>query len=743
MTAGRLAAKKPGATTNAVLYRCPTTVTGSTVVNVCNQSGSSATYRMALRDYDQVLHLNGPESENGGLASSYDFTKGNPISAYKIKLNPGFQYSDAIPGTNFTTTNGAKGTILDIYKDSSDLTYYTKVIEISSTALTADSLAGVFTPGETVTGGGSGYTATFRGMEGNTGAFLEFGSYATGITTMAFSRTTGLADGMYITLGASDEVGAEVVSIDASGIDDALAQVTVSRSALGTTARVVPAGLASNAWSASATVTPINEGAVFIGGDVTLTVTDSTGFVSGGIVLIDNELASIDQVNGNDLTLTRGVYGTADVDHNDGVNVTLLVDNGVYLVNYFQEGETITGTTSNASAGMGFDATTSALIQAKFVTTTTVAGADHTYNANFTLDIDRTFKFDLSDATCNNYPLKFSADGPEGTNGSPPGTEYTQGVSKVGTAGTAGAYTSILIDDNTAINMFAYADGLDGSSNPGTTQNVGFGINVSTDPVYTDIYIYDVAGEALVAADSFTINNVTQTVEPSGVYAGPYGFVMDWDPAKAHLKVALGAGSAAFADNTEFYDTPTLNNGTRIMSKAVTGKILSLTAIGAADAGRVAGTYANLTADATGASGDIATAKFTVVVDGSGAATVTIVDGGEDFAAAETIQINDGQLGNGGGAALTFDVATITTAETTSQTGLYSAEDYMYYDAAVAANTTAKVTGVVVGPGQNVLVYSSAADLSYVVDGFESPSEDYTVVQMTKITTDDGGDAAP
>ena len=739
MTAGRLAAKKPGATTNAVLYRCPTTVTGSTVVNVCNQSGSSATYRMALRDYDQVLHLNGPESENGGLASSYDFTKGNPISAYKIKLNPGFQYSDAIPGTNFTTTNGAKGTILDIYRDSSDLTYYTKVIEISSTALTADSLAGVFTPGETVTGGGSGYTATFRGMEGDTATFLEFGSYATGVVTMAFSRTTGLADGMYITLGASDEVGAEVVSIDASGIDDGLAQVTVSRSALGTTARVVPAGLASNAWSASATVTTINEGAVFIGGDVTLTVTDSTGFVSGGIVLIDNELASIEQVNGNDLTLTRGVYGTSDVDHNDGVNVTLLVDNGVYLVNYFQEGETITGSTSNASAGMGFDASGSAVIQAKYVTTTTNGGTNHVYNGTFELDIDRTFKFDLSDATCNNYPMKFSADQQEGTNGSPPGTEYTQGVSKVGTAGTAGAYSSITIDENTSINMFAYADGLDGESNPGTTQNIGFGINVSTDPTYTDIYIYDVAGQTLVAADSFTLNNVTQTVEPSGVYPGPYGFVMDWDPAKAHLKVALGAGSAVFADNTEFYDTPTLNNGTRIMSKAVTGKILSLTAIGAADAGRVEGTYANLTADATGASGDIATAKFTVVVDGSGAATVTIVDGGEDFAAAETIQINDGQLGNGGGAALTFDVATITTAETTSQTGLYSAEDYMYYDAAVAANTTAKVTGVVVGPGQNVLVYSSAADLSYVVDGFESPSEDFTVVQMTKITTDDGG----
>ena len=173
----------------------------------------------------------------------------------------------------------------------------------------------------------------------------------------------------------------------------------------------------------------------------------------------------------------------------------------------------------------------------------------------------------------------------------------------------------------------------------------------------------------LVAGDTFTINNVTQTILQNGITAGPYGYVMDWDPAKAHLKVALGEGSTAFADNTEFLDTPTLNNGTRIMTKAVSGKILSINSIGAADSNRAAGTYANLTADATGASGVIAKARFTVVVDGSGAATVTIVDGGEDFAVSETIQINDAQLGNGGGAALTFDVATISSAEQTGQTG--------------------------------------------------------------------------
>ena len=743
MTAGRLAAKKPGATTNTVLYRCPTTVSGSTVVNVCNQSGSGASYRMALRDYDQVLHLDGPESNNGGSASSYKFAKGNPISAYKVRVSPGFTYADAIPGTEFTTTNAATAKILDIFKPTGTVTYYTQVKPISSISLQADSLAGTLQGGETITGGTSGFTATFRGGD-LTALNLEYASLATGATSFAFSRTTGLADGMYVTVGAADATDTEVVTIDASGINTTTNVVTVTRSALGTTARTVPAGVASNAWSASATVTTINEGATYAAGDVTLTVTDSTGFVSGGVVLIDNELASIDAVNGNDLTLSRGVYGTGDVDHNDGVNVTLLTDNGTYLVNYFSEGETVTGGTSNASAVLAFTANTSASIDNKYVTTTTgVSATDHIYDGNLQLNIDLTYKFDLSHASNTGYPLKLSDNDPEGPNGAGgTGTEYTQGVSKVGTAGQAGAYTSIAIDENTAITMFAYADGTTGNP-PTATTGLGFAISVQTNPSYEDIYIYDVAGEAIVAADTFTVNNVTQTVQQGGIVAGPYGYVMAWDPAKAHLKVALGEGSAAFADNTEFLDTPTLNNGTRTMVKAVTGKIQTINNIGAADGSRAAGTYSNLTADATGASGDIAKAKFTVVVDGSGAATITIVDGGEDFAAAETIQINDAQLGNGGGAALTFDVATISTAEHTSQTGLYSAEDYLYYDNAIAANDTEKNSGIVVGPGQNLLVYSSAADLSYVVNGFESPSGDLETVNMTKVATEGGGGAAP
>ena len=70
MTAGKLASVKPAATTNTFLYRAPITTATSAVLNVVNQSGSGATYRAALRDYDQVLTLD---------ASSYKYRKGNVV----------------------------------------------------------------------------------------------------------------------------------------------------------------------------------------------------------------------------------------------------------------------------------------------------------------------------------------------------------------------------------------------------------------------------------------------------------------------------------------------------------------------------------------------------------------------------------------------------------------------------------------------------------------------------------------
>jgi len=740
MTAGKLAAVKPAATTNTTLYRCPTTVTGSTVVNVCNQSGSAATYRVALNDYDQVLHLSGPETENGGEnASSFKFAKGNPVSAYKIKLIPGYRYSEAIPGTEVTTTNAATFKILDVFRPTTDVTYYTIVEEVSPMALETGTLAGTFQGGETVTGSVSGLTAVYRGgdeLEIN----LNFTDVTNSATTFKVSRNTGLADGMYLTLGSADNTpsAGEIVSIDASGINTSTNELTVTRGVLGTTAAVIPAGTYANAWSSSATVTTIDEGATYAAGDQTLTVTDSTGFISGGFALIDNEIIGITDVNGNDLTVERGRYGTSDVDHNNGVNVTLLTDNGVYLANYFTEGETLTGSTSNATADVDYDTATAAAISTKYLSTTTNSGTDHVVIDNPSLSIDRKYIWDLSDASCANYPMKFSADAEDGPNSEPAGTEYTQGVSKVGTAGQSGAFTSIDVGENTPTSLFAYADG----TPAGSTTGVGFTFAVNPDPTYEEIFIYDVAGEALAAADTFTVNNTTQTILANGVTVGPYGYVMGFDSAKAHLKVAISPGSANFAVNDVFLDTPTLNNGTRVEATVVDGKILSVNSIGAADANRTEGTYDNITPSSTTGSGDLTTTKIKVVVDASGAATVTIQDGGKNHVAADTIQINDALLGNGGAAALTFNVATISSGLVTTAPAIYDDAGYMFYDKALAANATDKNTALVVGPGENLTVYSSTADLSYVANGFESPSDDLTVINMGKVVQEGAG-AAP
>ena len=727
MTAGRLAASKPGATTNTVLYRTPIDRSASTVLNVCNQSGSGVSYRAALRDYEQVLHLDGLNT------SGYKFAKGNPITGYKVTLNPGFQDAAAIPGTTFTTTNGATATILDVFKPTSEVVYYTQVKPISNIAIDGDQIAGTLQNGETLTGSVSGFTATFRGMNATTGLWTQFADIASGATQVQISRTTGLADGMTITgVGTASDtlLGGEVMTINSSGINTTTNQLTITRGQLGTTAAAIPAGSAVNAWSASATVTTIAEGATYVTGDTTLTVANSTGFTTGGIIQIDNELLQVSEVNGNDLTVVRARYGTTDVDHNDGVNVTLLTDNGIYLLNYFSEGETVTGSASNATALLNFATNVAATISNKYIVSSTgVAATDHAILTIAQFDINRTYKFDLVDSSNTNYPLKFSADDAEGTNGA--GTEYTAGVSKVGTAGQAGAYSSIDITPDTQTALFAYADG----TPAGDTQGVGFGISIIDNPSYTDIYIYDVKGETLAAADTFLLNDVTQTVQNSGITVGPFGYVQDFDASLCHLKVTIGEGSQAFAANDAFYDSPTLNNGTRQMTTIRTGKALSLGSPSGADASRTAGTYTNISPNSSGGSGDLATTKVTVVIDGSGAATITLLNGGYGHAGSDTLTINDAQLGGGGGANLTVDVSTISTGIHTDQTGIYSDADYVYYGKAVAANVTDKNSSLLVGPGQNVLVYSSAGDISYQLNGFEAPSDDYTVVNMTKIAT--------
>jgi|TARA_B110000977_G_scaffold200370_1_gene290625 hypothetical protein len=94
-----------------------------------------------------------------------------------------------------------------------------------------------------------------------------------------------------------------------------------------------------------------------------------------------------------------------------------------------------------------------------------------------------TYKFDQSDSSNSNHPLRFSVT-PHGIHES--GTEYTTGVTVVGTAGTAGAYTEIVVAANTPTLHYycVYHNGMGGQANTPITGNDGVKV------IYTAQYFH-------------------------------------------------------------------------------------------------------------------------------------------------------------------------------------------------------------------------------------------------------------
>jgi len=736
MTAGRLAASNPSATTNTLLYRSVIDQTASTVLTATNISGSGVTYRAALRNYDQILKLDGDEPSN------LIFNKGNPVSTYKLKITPGISFAAASPNAELNSQSGSRAKLLDVYKDTATINRYVKVEKIANFEGDSQTLIGTFQNGETITGAVSTFTATLKQFEATTGLiYANIADVAQGATSVKVSRNTGLAEGTMLMLSEDNTVsGTEVVTIDAGGIDVNTNTLTITRGVYGTTASAIPGGQYAKSFIDSATASTINEGATFTAADVTLTLTDATGFLEGSFIRIGNEIMSVTTVAGNDLTIVRGQYGTSAVDHNDGSAVTQMTDAGDYYLNFFTESEGLQGGTSNATISSNVTQGSNSITNAdRFTIAEGSIGGVYEYITLANHNNERSYRYDQSDSSNTGHPFRLSeqADGTQTLTGA----EYTTGVTKVGTAGQAGAYLDITITSGTPLSLYSYAEPAVANT-ADANANYGFQIGTTLTPDYEEIYIYDVAGEPWAAAQAFEIGGTTYTVQAGGVTVGKYGYVHEWDTAQNELKISLGVGSAAFAVGDQLYDTPTLVDANRTMAEVVSGKVLAIDTVGAANASRTAGTYSGLSP--TGGSGS--GLKVDIVVAAStGAATVTLVNGGKNYADGETLTVTDANLGGGGAPNLTFATDGIGAGDGigATSTTYVKTEDYIHYGKAIAANSSDRTTGIVVGPGQNLVVWASDTNIAFQVQGFESVSEDYTVLGNAKTADSGGGGATP
>ena len=736
MTAGRLAASNPSATTNTLLYRSVIDQTASTVLTATNISGSGVTYRAALRNYDQILKLDGDEPSN------LIFNKGNPVSTYKLKITPGISFAAASPNAEINSPSGSRAKLLDVYKDTATINRYVKVEKVANFEGDSQTLIGTFQNGETITGAVSTFTATLKQFESTTGLiYANIPDVASNATSVKISRNTGLAEGTKLMLSEdATATGTEVITIDTGGIDVNNNTLTVTRSVYGTTASPIPGGQYAKSFIDSATTSTINEGATFTAADVTLTLTDATGFLEGSYIRIGNEIMSVTTVAGNDLTIVRGQYGTSAVDHNDGSAVTQMTDAGDYYLNFFTESEGLQGGTSNATISSNVtQGSNSVTNQDRFTIAEGSIGGVYEYLTLSNHNNERTYRYDQSDSSNTGHPFRLSeqADGTQTLTGA----EYTTGVTKVGTAGQAGAYLEITITSGTPLSLYSYAEPAVANT-ADANANYGFQIGTTLTPDYEEIYVYDVAGEPWAAAQAFEIGGTTYTVQANGVTVGKYGYVHEWNPTLNELKISLGVGSAAFAVGDQFYDTPTLVDANRTMSEVVSGKVLAIDTVGAANASRTAGTYSGLSP--TGGSGS--GLKVDIVVAAStGAATVTLVNGGKNYADGETLTVTDANLGGGGAPNLTFATDGIGAGDGigATSTTYVKTEDYIHYGKAIAANSSDRTTGIVVGPGQNLIVWASDTNIAFQVQGFESVSEDYTVLGNAKTADSGGGGATP
>lgn len=736
MAAGKLAAAKPAATTDTRLYQCPIGRSASVVLNICNQSGSSATYRVALKNYTQVLTLTG---------SAHTFNLGNPVTAYSVDITPGIAVSTFDPGDVYEDDLGTwSAKILDVFKDTSTITVNTKVTRVGtlsygniSPALTS------FAVGDVITCATSGLALNLLGNGQTPGQiFLEFNALSTSATSIvAYNLPTTLTTAKFLAIpnGASTEI------VDVTAINSATNVLTVARAQQGTTAVQILPGAQATILDITATTFTINEGATFTATDTTLTLNSVTGLFTGDYLKIGSEFLLIQTVDPGttSVNVSRGALGSTAATHVDGSTVTRVANDGQVNVHFFAQ------TPVPAPATLNYTVTNN--LTSDYVFAGSATGNDPT----LTVNIGDTLNFNMNAV---GHPLRIT-----NQNGAyNPANEVTSGVTGAGTdtGGTvswdttglaAGTYYYVCENHATMIGQIIL-------TTPDTSPTIGNGTSTArlqTLPtaIATNLeFVHDINGDGDYewTAQGFQLNlgRVYRFSQSDASNAShPFRFSDQVGLSPEYTTGVTTAGtpgsSGAYTQIDLTASSPTvLYSYSTATGEGNYGSTFSITNDPVYTRIYLYDVVGDITATDTFASGQTTPITQTITAVNAGPygyvqsfsgteLKVSLSPGSADFAA--TDDFYDTPLTPG---------ATRTTA-VVSAVAEVKAEDYIAYGKSLSANSFDKLSGIVLGSGHSLLVQSSSADLSFVVDGFEDVTNDWTTVQYQQGGTQGGAGGNP
>jgi len=150
-----------------------------------------------------------------------------------------------------------------------------------------------------------------------------------------------------------------------------------------------------------------------------------------------------------------------------------------------------------------------------------------------------TYKFDQSDSSNSGHPLRFSTTS-DGTHGG--GSEFTSGVTTVGTPGSSGAYTQITVPTGTAT-LYYYCSVHSGMGGTANTQEQygtnGFRLEFGTDSAMGD----DTSGKE----NDFTPNNIDATNQTTDSPTQNHAILQGTGGTLSEGNLKLVTGNSEFA----------------------------------------------------------------------------------------------------------------------------------------------------------------------------------------------------